>query len=435
MSDQFDTQPPQSTESYLPNPAAARILARLIQFGYAPSPLPDLPPEWFHALAAVLDVIGSSRRVRWQTFVASVKGFPYEMVEGVADALEDALDRTEKDRVLYTSKDALYPPPPLRWCVEGLFAQPSLNLLVGDPGTKKTYLAIDLAVSVALGKSWLGHPVNPCPVLFVDEETGLYQLWGRLNAALHAHGGDESTPFDYISLGGYDLRDGQDSDALIHRALSRGSGLIVIDALANLLRTGESSQSSVQPVLFNLRRLAESCQAAVLVIHHTNRHGVFRGSSSIAAAVDLMLSIRSAPTDTLIELHSLKARFSAPQPFCARAIFETHVPRSGEAATWGTPDGQERFHLEPTDEKPSTLTAPPDPSTPRKGLTLTILDFLAQHPNSSRDQITSHCSDFTTGSVSNAVDQLLASGVIKRANEGNRGTRATYALSEAVKFP
>src|SRR3990170_894626 len=114
MSEEAYLPPVPSDQSYTPNPAAARILARLIQFGYAPSPLPDLPPEWFHALAAVLDAIGSSRRVRWQTFVASVKGFPYEMVEEVADALEDALDRTEKDRVLYTSKDALYPPPPLR---------------------------------------------------------------------------------------------------------------------------------------------------------------------------------------------------------------------------------------------------------------------------------------------------------------------------------
>src|SRR3972149_5937041 len=272
MSDQFDTQPPQSTESYLPNPAAARILARLIQFGYAPSPLPDLPPEWFHALAAVLDVIGSSRRVRWQTFVASVKGFPYEMVEGVADALEDALDRNEKERVLYSSKDALYPPPPLRWCVEGLFAQPSLNLLVGDPGTKKTYLAIDLAVSVAMGQPWLGHAVHRSPVLFVDEEMGLYQLWARLNSSLHAHGAGISTPFDFISLGGYDFRDSADADQLIHRALGRGSGLIIIDALANLMRAGENNLASVQRVLFNLRRMAENCKPALVVTPHTTPH-------------------------------------------------------------------------------------------------------------------------------------------------------------------
>ncbi len=380
---------------YQSNPYAARVLSQAIQYGYAPDPLPDLPPEWFHALVAVLDVIGSSQRVRWQTFVAAAKGFDYEMIEEVAEALEDTLDRTEQDRVLYTAKDALHDPPTLKWAVEGIFAQPSLNLLVGDPGTKKTYLAIDLAVSVAMGQPWLGHAVTRSPVLFVDEEMGLYQLWARLNSSLHAHGADISTPFDFISLGGYDFRDSADADQLIHRALSRGSGLIIIDALANLMRAGENNLASVQPVLFNLRRMAETCKAAVVVIHHNNRHGVFRGSSSISAAVDLMLSISSSPADSLIELSSLKAR----------------------------------FHLEPAEEKPASPISPPEPATPRKGLNLSILEFLARTSEATREQIISACLEYTAGSVSTVVDELLASGMIKRANEGGRGTKAAYALT------
>ena len=423
-----DFTAPEST--YTPNPDAARILSQAIQFGYAPDPLPNLPPEWFHALAAVLDVIDSSQRVRWQTFVSSIKGFPYEMVEEVADCMEEVVDRTEKDRVLYTSKDGLHPPPPLRWCVEGVFAQPSLNLLVGDPGTKKTYLAIDLAVCVAMGKPWLAHSVNRCPVLLIDEESGLYQLWARVNAALCSHGADSSTPFDYISLGGYDFRDSADADKLIHRAISRGSGLIIIDALSNLMRTGDSSMSSVQPVLFNLRRMAEFCRAAVLVIHHTNRHGVFRGSSAISAAVDLMLSIKSSPTDSLIELQSLKARFSAPQPFCARAIFETHVPRSGEAATWGTPDGQEHFHLEPSDEKPLSL-APSQPFTEKSpGVIFCILEFLAEHQGATRADLTSSLTSYSPGTIRNALHRLMVSGLISKVKSQEKPKAPGYQLSE-----
>ena len=418
-----DTFAPPASD-YQPNPRAARILSQAIQYGYAPDPLPDLPPEWFHTLAAVLDVLASSRRVRWQTFVAAAKGFDYAMIEEVAEALEDTLDRTEQDRVLYTAKDALHEPPALIWAVEGIFAQPSLNLLVGDPGTKKTYLAIDLAVSVAMGKPWLGHPVNPSPVLFVDEETGLYQLWARLNSSLHAHGANISTPFEYISLGAYDLRDSADADQLIHRALARGSGLIVIDALANIMRAGENNLASVQPVLFNLRRMAETCKAAVVVIHHTNRHGVFRGSSSISASVDLMLAISSSPTDSLIQLSSLKARFQAPQPFYARATFETQ------------PDGQQLFRLEPAEAHSIPPTAPPEPALPRKGLTESILEFLHQNPSSSRDQLVSHCHGYSWGSVVNALYDLVDAGRVKRVNDGGRGTVGLYALTagEPVKL-
>ncbi|MEX1275504.1 MAG: AAA family ATPase [Bacteroidota bacterium] len=417
MSDQLSTAPLESDQPYLPNPAAARILSQAVQFAFIPDPLPDLPPEWMQALAAVTRMRDFSRHSRWHTFVAAVSAFNYAMVEEVAAAMQNSVDRLEKDRVLYATKDALHDPPRLEWAVEGLFAQPSLNLLVGDPGSKKTFLAIDLAVSVAMGKPWLGHAVNPCPVLFVDEETGMHQLWNRLNASLHAHGADISTPFEFISLGGYDFRDNADAEQLIHRARGRGSGFIVIDALANLMHSGENNLGSVQPVLFNLRRMAESCKAAVIVIHHNNRHGVFRGSSSISAGVDLMLSIRSAPADSLIELSAFKARFKAPQPFCARATFET------------APDGQERFHLEPTDEKPTSLTPLPAPVAPRKGLTLCILEFLEQNRSATREQLTTHLSAHTEGSIRFALHELLSSGQIKRADSGSKGTKAVYELS------
>jgi len=55
----------------------------------------------------------------------------------------------------YCADDALRPPPPVDWCVQGLLTQSSLNLLVGAPGAKKTFLAMDMAVCVALGKPWL----------------------------------------------------------------------------------------------------------------------------------------------------------------------------------------------------------------------------------------------------------------------------------------
>ncbi|MEX2160685.1 MAG: AAA family ATPase [Anaerolineales bacterium] len=403
---------------YVPNPVAARILSRLIETGLAPSPLPDgLPPEWVYAYAAVMDVAATDQVKRWQAFVEAVHGFPVDMILEVNAAAEHALDRSFKDRILYKTVDALQDPPALEWCVDRLFVRPSLNLLVGDPGAKKTYLAIDLAVCVATGKPWLGHPVKPCPVLFIDEESGLYQIWGRLNAAFRAHQVQSDAPFSYVSLGGYDLRNPRDADALTERAQSLNAGLIVIDALANLMRSSENNLASVQPVLFNLRRLADYCRAAVVVIHHTNRHGVFRGSSSISAAMDLMLSLSSAPDSDLIQLRSLKARFFAPPTFCARAFFGT------------TPAGQPLFHLEPTGEIPAPAMDPVV-SGPQRSLTIGILEFLSTHPGATREQVTSHLNGFSENSIRITLFELLSSGQIKRTNPGSKGTKASYALSD-----
>jgi hypothetical protein len=400
---------------YTPNPQAARLLSRLIETGYYPERRPDwLRNEWLLAYQAVRKVAHTSRRERFQAFATATKSFPFEMVEAINDLSGQILDRTEQARYLYKTLDALHDPPILEWCVEKLFARPSLNLLVGDPGTKKTYLAIDLAVSVALGKPWLGHRVSTCPVLFVDEESGMYQLWGRLNSALHSHGADRGAPFYFVSLGGYDLRNSEDVEQLLSRAHSVDAGLIVIDALANLMRSSENNLASVQPVLFNLRRIADHCRAAVVVIHHNNRGGLFRGSSSISAAMDLMLSLESPPEDTLIHIRALKARFYAPKPFSARAVFTKD------------PEGKPLFRLEQVEAEP-----PPSQSQPtaaQQGLTLSILQFIASNQHATRQQLTRHISAHSQGSVRFAIQQLLSSGQIVRINSGSKGTQAVYGL-------
>lgn len=44
-----------------------------------------------------------------------------------------------------------------------LFACPSVNFLLGPFLSKKTWLALDLAVSLASGSRWLGYLILPLP--------------------------------------------------------------------------------------------------------------------------------------------------------------------------------------------------------------------------------------------------------------------------------
>ena len=410
---------------YVPNPDAARLIAALIQTGYFPSSIPEcMMGYWPLALAEIQDIADQGERQRFQAFSNFTAGLSpsqsWGMMNEVRGLLVPMVHRTQKDPQLYWAKDAMSPPPKLDWIVPGLFARPSFNILVGDPGAKKTYLAIDLAACVANGKPWLHFPVKQCPVFLVDEETGYLQLWARLHATFHAHDSAWGAPFNYTSLAGYDLHDSEDSDALIHRILSRESGLIIIDSFQSLLRGGENNPNSIQSVLFNLRRMAETCKAAVVVIHHNNREGAYRGSSSISASVDLMLSVSSDPTDTLIELRSLKARFQAPEPFCARAHFET------------TPDGKPRFHLIATDERPADADSASEPAPAFSGVALAILDFLSAHPNSTRAQMNSGLPIFAHGTIRNVLHQLIVSGQVVKTESTTNAKSPEYALSHAV---
>ncbi len=434
---------------YEQDPQSSSVLAQLIETGTIPRDLPVLPKKWQKAYDTVLQVLNTSRAARFNAFKVAIKDFKQnaEMWREVDEAMQHTEDRSDtlSHRIFYSAEEALYPPPPLAWLVDGLLPAPSLTLLVGDPGTKKTFLAIDLAVCIALGKPWLGRTTEPTPTMFVDEETGLHQLWPRLNACLRAHEAPYSTPLYFCSLGGYDLRSNADTKFLSDKAINYGAKLIVLDPLAGILRGGdENSVTSMQPVVSNLRRMAEFCQAAVLVIHHNNRGGFFRGSSALSAGMDLMLSIESEPTDSLIQLRTLKSRHQAPPTFCAEAHFEPSptgglVPRSGEAATWGSPSSsapsagdQPRFWLTPAERQTKQKQSPDLLS--RSNAASEVLAFLAQHHEATAAQLMEE-TGVVFGTIHNTLTNLRASGLVERAQGGVSGKKVRYSLTkEGLEF-
>lgn len=318
---------------------------------------------------------------------------------------------------MHTAARALDPPPPIEWCVESIFPRSSVSMLVGASGSKKTFLAIDLAVCVALGKPWLGHAVKQGPVLYIDEQSGFQTMHARFNAALSAHQADADTPLRFTSLQGFNLRNENSTENLMRLAESINASLIIFDSFTNLLQgANESSLGAVLPVLFNLRFMSEFFEAAVIVTQHTNHHGFFQGSSAISASMDLMLAVESDPSESLVQLHPLKSRFAFPAPFAARAHFE---PASG-----GCFLSEEEL---PSDSFGKIRHVPPS-GVP--GLAQKLFLDLHQVDQLSFKDLCSHHPEDAEGSVRNAVQKLMTEGVILRADGGGRGKPASYTLAE-----
>lgn len=119
--------------------------------------------------------------------------------------------------------------------LHGLFNRPSLNFILGTPGSKKTWLALDLAVSVALGRGWLGYQGPATSALYMDEELGLTAFQQRLRSVFLARRAGPKTPFHFSSITRYDFAQSNDVEQLAAQVRSVGAGLIVIDNLANSL--------------------------------------------------------------------------------------------------------------------------------------------------------------------------------------------------------
>lgn len=402
------------------NQRAAAALARLIHHGLAAVPPADLPDDWRDAYQAVRAVPGGLFQRR-QAFQAAIAASPFaaHMELEVEDALDDLPDPPQDSLRVYSAWETLDEPPAQDWCVQGLFTRPSLNMLVGAPGAKKTWLALDLAVSVASGQPWLGHsvgarsPRSNVPVLVLDQEGGLQRTWDRLGRVMRGHNAPPEVPLYFLPPAGYNLANRSEVDAIAACARSLNAGLIIIDALVNVMPgVDENNVLSIQPVIANLSRLAREANAAVLVVHHTNKRGIFRGSNLIASGVDHMLAVESAPDEDIIHISTLKARDIAPVSLTAQANFGL------------APDGQAIFHL--------TLASSAAASRSLSPAAGELLHILQGNPMTF-PQLTASLADIAPGSIRNLLHNLVTSGHVCRADGGGKGQKALYQLAQTTQ--
>lgn len=140
----------------------------------------------------------------------------------------------------------------------------------------KTWAALDLAVAVAGGASWLGsYPCEaPGPVLLFLGEGDQRKMTRRLRAVSRWHGADlESLPlrlcFRVPKLG----REGH--LAMIRAELgARPASLVIVDPLY-LAATGASSSNLVEmgALLEPLQHICQDAGATLVIVHHWNQTG------------------------------------------------------------------------------------------------------------------------------------------------------------------
>lgn len=308
---------------------------------------------------------------------------------------------------IYTAADALAPQDPINWVVDNIFSAGSVALVVGDAGSGKTWACLDLAVTVATRQNWLGYLVGERggPVLIVDEESGPRRLSLRLGDALRGHEAGPETPIFYTTLNRFDLRRPDDVVAICDAIRETGARLVVFDAFMELIPgQDENAVKDTMPALMALRGIGEQTGAALVVIHHANKNGGYRGSSAIKGAVDLMLAVENDGNGTLT-VKSEKARDVDQVHFSALMNF-----------------GPDTFNLSPT-------VAPPPKVVYTKGETF-VLQYLGQHGPSEVPNIESNADICSKATAHNAVYALTKKGLVQRVDPGGPGSKATYDLTK-----
>jgi hypothetical protein len=190
-----------------------------------------------------------------------------------------------------------------RWLVEGLWGASSVGVIGGAPKCAKTWLGLDMALSVATGTACLGTYAvpEPGPVLVYLAEDALPVLRQRV-AGMARHRGLDLAGVEVHVITAPTLRLDRDPDRtrLREAAARLRPRLLVLDPLVRLHGIDENNAGEVAALLAYFRSLQRQLEMSVLLVHHARKNAAggdaagqgLRGSSDIHAFGDSNLYLR-----------------------------------------------------------------------------------------------------------------------------------------------
>lgn len=175
---------------------------------------------------------------------------------------------------------------PIEFVVDGLLAQ-GLYILAGAPKVGKSWLALEMCLSIAKGEKVLGLKTSQGTALYLCLEDSFQRIQNRLY---------ELTDEPVENLHFVILSDtiGKGLEEQIEQFKSEHSDLkvVFIDTLQMIRSETDSNYGSDYKELSILKSLADKLEVAIVVVHHTRKcsdsdpFNMISGSTGISGCVD-----------------------------------------------------------------------------------------------------------------------------------------------------
>lgn len=188
----------------------------------------------------------------------------------------------------------------------------ALGVMYGESGSGKTWVAIDMALSIALGLKWCSQKTVKTKVLYIAAEGG-DGVAMRVKGWMLGHKDVTAEQIDEnfrILPDRVDLSAQRSQDTAVPTAediknwldeMDFHPGFIVIDTLSQTLSGDENAASDIASYMNNISTyMREPFKAGVMLIHHSGKAAGagFRGSSAIKANTSFMIRVdRSSETE------------------------------------------------------------------------------------------------------------------------------------------
>lgn len=187
------------------------------------------------------------------------------------------------------------------WLIERLWSLHAVGFVSGPPKSFKTWMVLEMAVSVASGLPCLGaFPVHRTgPVLLYAAEDPATALRLRLLALARNHGLElDQIDIRVICADSLRLDRSADREKLAATVERHRPALLVLDPLVRLHGLDENQAAPMAELLGYFRALQRTYLTAIAIVHHSRKNAAhspgqsLRGSSDLYAFVDSLVSLQ-----------------------------------------------------------------------------------------------------------------------------------------------
>ena len=209
------------------------------------------------------------------------------------------------------------------WLIRSLWGRAAVGIIGGAPKCCKSWLGLDMAVSVASGTPCLDQFQVDAqgPTLVFLAEDALPMVRSRIDAICRHRGLDINTlDLHVITAPVLRLDLAKDQQRLVATVQQIRPRLLLLDPLVRLHRLDENSASEISGLLGFLRELQRAADVAVVLVHHASKKQrarpgqTLRGSSDLHAFGDCNAYLGHRGDQLLLTVEHRAAQAPEPMP-------------------------------------------------------------------------------------------------------------------------
>ena len=217
--------------------------------------------------------------------------------------------------------------------IEGMWPRGSLVSMFGETGSGKTFLALNLGLSIASDTPWCGHKVHCGAVVYVAGE----DAWGvvlRLQAHVQVHPEVTQAAFAVVEQA-VDLPNENavtEFVEIVTQEFGQATELVIIDTADSCFGSvDDSSPVGMRLFVDACKRIRDELGCTVLILMHPGHDNTDRerGGSNFKAAMDVRYRVR-AQGDTEQVLEHIKMKNGPLNP---PMVFERRVVELSDDVT------------------------------------------------------------------------------------------------------